>query len=508
MARNISSVHADFAKRQIQWSRIRDALEGQDEIKENGEAYLKKPSAMTVSEYTAYKDRAQFFPVAERTLRGMSGLVFRHNTQFKLPPRLEELTECATTDGHSLTVMAEQVVNELLSIGRYGLLVDFPEATPNSTALPYIATYTAENILDWTSAFVEGKRQVVRIVVKDDFDNNDDANDVAEQRLELVINEDGVYEVRKWTSSTAVASSDKSATSFVLTSSTVPQIGGKPLKAIPFVFINPYDLRPEVEKPPMLDLVDVNVGHYRNSADYEHALYLTAQPTPWISGQLQESNKPTAIGSGAIWYLPEGAQAGMLEFQGAGIEAQRKAMEDKENRMAALGARMIHEGRARNEASDTAKMRGKSEMSLLTNVVNMAEAGILKALKIAAEWVGANPKEVEVRMNRDWVAVMMDSNTLNALVKAWQAGAISHDTLYSNLQRGEIASLERSFEDEKDMIEDEGGDLALGMNALMVQAAQQPPGKPGQQPGGQPAPGPGGAQPKPAALTGNQGDDK
>jgi hypothetical protein len=85
-------------------------------------------------------------------------------------------------------------------------------------------------------------------------------------------------------------------------------------------------------------------------------------------------------------------------------------------------------------------------------------------------------------------------------VKAWQAGAISHETLYANLQRGEIAPLDRAFEDEKDLIEEEGGDLAVGMQALMLQAAQQPPGKPGQQPGQPPAPGQGGAQPpKPPA---------
>lgn len=478
MTRDISHTHADFARRQIQWSRIRDALEGQDEIKDEGETYLKKPSAMTATEYVAYKERAQFFPVAERTLRGMSGLVFRNKTQFKLPSRLDELKEAATTDGHSLEIMAEQIVNETLSVGRYGLLVDFATEVADSTAVPYIATYTAENICDWTSSFINGKRQVTRIVLKDDFDADDSTNSVAEQRLELLINVDGNYEVRKWTSATATSSKAGTVAAFALTSTIVPTVRGKPLKSIPFIFINPYDLRPEVEKPPMLDLVDVNVGHYRNSADYEHALYLTAQPTPWIAGQLDAATRPTAIGSGAIWYLPEGATAGMLEFQGAGIEAQRKAMEDKENRMAALGARMIHEGRNRNEASDTAKMRGRSEMSLLTNVVNMAEEGIEKALRIAAEWVGANPKEVEVHLNRDWVAVMMDSNTLNALVKAWQSGAISHQTLYDNLQRGEIASLDRDFEEETQLIEDEGGDMSAGINQILALAGQQPPGAP------------------------------
>lgn len=484
MPRSVASVHSDFTRRTIQWARIRDALEGQDEIKENGEAYLKKPDGMTQANYDAYKDRAQFFPVAERTLRGMSGMVFRHAAQFELPARLEPLREAATTDGHSLEVMAEQIVNEVLSIGRYGLLVDFPSGNTTATSIPYIATYTAENITDWKVQFIDGLRTLTRVVLKDDFDGDDeDVNDSAEMRLELIINQDGNYEVRRWIAAGAKHASDKAeSATWIMKDATVPTVNGKPVKRIPFVFINPYDLRPEVEKPPLLDLVDVNVGHYRNSADYEHALYLTAQPTPWVAGSINEQNKPTAIGSGAFWILPEGATCGMLEFSGAGIEAQRKAMEDKENRMAALGARMIHEGRNRNEASDTARMRGKAELSLLTNVVNMAEAGMYRALRIAAEWVGAKPDDVDVKLNRDWVETRMDANELTALVKAWQSGAFSHQTLHENLQRGELIPVDRTYEDEKEMIEEEGGDLGLGLNQLMNAAAVQPPGqKPGQQ---------------------------
>ena len=157
-------------------------------------------------------------------------------------------------------------------------------------------------------------------------------------------------------------------------SSFQPVVNGKNEVSIPFFFANAYDLRPTTCKPPMLDLVNMNLSHYRNSADYEHALYLTAQPTPWIAGNLDEQKKPKSIGSGTIWYLPEDATCGMLEFTGAGITAQQKAMDDKEDRMAALGARMINDGKNRNETTDTARMRGRSEVSLLTSVVNMAQA--------------------------------------------------------------------------------------------------------------------------------------
>lgn len=504
MARTVGTIHSDYIRRQVQWARIRDALEGSDEIKENGEAYLPRPDGMTQAAYDAYKARAHFYSVAERTLRGMSGMVFRHAAKFELPSRLEPLREAATTDGHSLEVMAENVVNEVLSIGRYGILVDYPTGNTSATSIPYLATYTGENITDWKVQLIDGLRTLTRLVLRDDFDADDeDVNDSAEQRLELVINEDGNYEVRRWIAAGANKSTSKDQKSvFVMTDATVPTVGGKPLKRIPFVFINPYDLRPEIEKPPMLDLVDVNVALYRNSADYEHALFLTSQPTPWVSGSITEENKPTQIGSGAFWILPEGAQAGMLEFAGPGIQAMERAMEAKKDELASLGARMINEGRNRNEASDTARMRGKGELSLLTNVVNMAEAGIERALRIAAEWVTGRPDDVEVKLNRDWVETKMDSGSLTALVKAWQAGAMSHQTLYENLQTGEIAPMDRSFEEEKDLIEEEGGDLGNTLMQGLIAAGQQVPGQPPQQPG-QPPKKPGEPEPGNEEAAGN-----
>ena len=173
MPRDVSTVNAKFSQRSVQWSRIRDALEGSDEMKGQGERYLPKPDGMTATAYEAYKRRAHFYPVAERTLRGMSGIVFRIPAQFKLPTRLEPLREAATTDGQSLEVLAEQIVNEVLSIGRYGLLLDYPEGNTSSTSIPYLATYTAESILDWKVQLIDGKRELTRVVLSEDFDEDD-----------------------------------------------------------------------------------------------------------------------------------------------------------------------------------------------------------------------------------------------------------------------------------------------------------------------------------------------
>jgi hypothetical protein len=454
---NITDTHADFAQRTIQWRKIRDVIEGEDQIKDQGQAYLPKPSGQTTAQYKAYVARASFYPVGDRTLRGLAGMVFRHQAALEMPERMDEMRENLTTDMYSFDVLTEEVVRELLSVGRYGILVDFPMQVASADTLPHFATYFAEDIVNWRQAFIEGKKMLTRVVLRDDIDNTF-GNDTV-RYLELLLNPAGLYTVNVWQAQVTQGSSvTKGGTrEFTKTSSTIPEINGKPLNFIPFTFFNPYDLRPGIEKPPMADLASMNVAHYRNSADYEHALFLTACPTPWIAGGLDEATKPKSIGSAALWTLPENTKVGMLEFSGMGLMAQQKAMDDKENRMAALGARMIKDNSVvRQETSQTSSMRGRGEMSLLTSVAHMTQAGLEQAFKWAAEFVGASPDEIKVIINRDFVDARLDAKDLEALVKTWQSGAISRDTMHRQLQKGEIIEPSRDVDEEKELIDSEG----------------------------------------------------
>lgn len=477
---SITDWHADYAQRTVQWTKIRDVIDGEDKVKDQGQTYLPQPSGMgDPNLYSAYKTRSSFYPVAERTMRGLSGMVFRHQPILEITERMEPMREALTTDGYSFEVLAEEVTREVLTIGRYGILVDFPIYNASSAVLPHFATYFAEDIINWEQQFVLGKKVLTRVVLRDDIDNTFGEDAVV--YLELILNSAGLYEVRRWESQVIDLKGSNgvgTTRNFVVTSVVVPLVNGAPLNRIPFVFINTYDMRPELEKPPFLDLVNVNLAHYRNSADYEHALYLTAQPTPWIAGQVDAANRPKSIGSGTIWLLPEDAQVGYLEFSGAGVKSQREAMQDKEGRMAALGARMIKDMSSSQETAETARLRGRGETSLLTNAVNMTTQGLRKAFRIAAEWVGSNPDDVDVRLNRDFIETRLSPEEIGALVKAWQGAAISRTTMHENLQKGEIIPPDRTMEDEKDMIEEEGGGL-LGL----MPTPGAPPSAPGAEPG-------------------------
>ena len=53
---------------------------------------------------------------------------------------------------------------------------------------------------------------------------------------------------------------------------------GQPLTRIPFQFIGWENNDETPDLPPLYDLSIINLAHYRNSADYEEACYITGNP--------------------------------------------------------------------------------------------------------------------------------------------------------------------------------------------------------------------------------------
>jgi hypothetical protein len=446
-------------QRLAQYRKIRDCLEGEDQVKDQGQLYLKKPDAMTTANYEAYKERAQFYGAAESTLRALVGLALRKDPVIKLPARLEPLRLSATNDRAPLSVMIEQMVREVMSMGRFGLMLDFPQSNTTVLTPPHFVTWTAESIEDYKVAYNDGQLELTQVILA-----SDEALDGDQIFLELCL-EDGIYRIRRF------IEKGVNESRLDVGEEIIPIIKGRPLTFIPFIFVSDKNLTPNDEKPPLLDLCNLNLGHYRNSADREHAMFLTATPTPWIAGNLSADKVPTCIGSGTVWNLPEGTQVGMLEFQGPSMTAFRELMGEKLDQMASLGARMLSASMNRNETTSTATQRSRSELSLLQSVVVMTEAALTRLLRLAADWMGENPDDVSVTFSRDFIEVTMDPAGMVAQMKLWQSGAISRQTLYENLQQGEVARADRSYQDEKDLIDEEGGDMSP-LVALLPDPAQ------------------------------------
>jgi hypothetical protein len=130
----------------------------------------------------------------------------------------------------------------------------------------------------------------------------------------------------------------------------------------------------------------------------------------------------------------------------------REALRAKESMMATLGARILAPEKRQVETAQTAAIHRAGENSVLASIAQSISIGLTHCLEWMANWAGYDP-EVSVRLNKDYLPNSMTYQDVQALVQSWQAGAISHETLFDNLVKGEIIREDVSFDDEKERIE-------------------------------------------------------
>lgn len=88
--------HRTYDKNRAYYDRIDDALEGQDAVRANAVTYLRNMPGMSKDSFSAYSRGGSYYPTAERTLRGMTGLALRNAPRIDLPNRLEPMRASAT----------------------------------------------------------------------------------------------------------------------------------------------------------------------------------------------------------------------------------------------------------------------------------------------------------------------------------------------------------------------------------------------------------------------------
>lgn len=441
----LSDRHTEYEQYAGQWRRVRDCIAGEDAVKGSTTMHLPKPENMEPGQYDAYITRAMFYGATGRTLAGLSGAVFRKSPLVQVPDRLREALYNITLTGVPFNTFAQRVVEETLALGRYGVMVDRP---PAEDGRAYMRGYPAESITSWRTRDVDGKAVLDQIILSEKANKIADdgfGSEEYERYRVLELDEENKYRV-------SVYVEGRDLDTFLLDDQYEPTKRGERLDYIPFQFFGPTDLSPDVEKSPLIDLANVNISHYRTSADLEQGNYLTSQPTPYITGMRADNIGDFPIGSGAMWLLPEGATAGMLEYKGAGLSYLENSLTRKQGMMAQLGARLLEDQKRAVEAADTVRLRSSGESSVLANLANSCSMGLNQALQWIIDWEGADPMAVEVQLNTDFLDTRMEPGEMRELVAAWQSGAIPTDDLIYNLQRGEILRPDFTIDEVKDML--------------------------------------------------------
>lgn len=460
---SVKSQHPEYTKMIDKWTRCRTVAMGQDAVHEAGPEYLPMLVDQEQGEYDAYKMRATFYNATWRTVAGLQGMLFRKPAVVKMPETVEKLAEDVNMSGESLHMFAMTAVEECLIIGRYGVFVDYPAIDLQTMTAadakrlnlrPLLKGYMAESIINWKVGIVKNAVTLTMLVLTEEVQvpNGEFAVQFKTQYrvLDLApIAEGGpnFYRVRVY----EVNDKDED----ILISSVYPVINGQNLDFIPFYFVGADSVSWEIDEPPLIDLVDINLSHYRTNADYEHGCHFTGLPTPIISGYTpSEKNEKFYIGSTSAWVFPRpDAKAHFLEFTGQGLTALKDNLDRKEKQMAILGARMLEGQQNRGASENTTTLNLGGEQATLSSLSECVSIGIERALVTFALFSGVKDAKVKYRLNKDFFPMPMTALTLTALVAGWQNGAISYETLFDNLQRGEIIDIDKTVQEELDKMD-------------------------------------------------------
>lgn len=478
----VNSTHPDYDEHLPAWLRARDVMAGEDAVKMAGVKYLPRLDSQTDEEYAAYKARAAFFNATARTAEGYIGLVFRRPPFIKtsegkgLGVALSEFVNDADMLGTPLVGYAKNVVNEVITVGRAGTLIDWEDEVENRV---YASLYASENILNWRVERINGRNIVTMVAlaergVRNGERGTKDGDGFVEETVEQVpvlrlVEEKSERSKKGQTAKRRMncvveiwqreeKKNKREKQEWKLIETRIPLRLGKPLPLIPFVFHGPNHSQPIVEKLPLADIIAVNLDHYRLDADYKHGVHFTALPTAWVSGF--DKAATLRIGSSTAWVTETpGATAGFLEFTGQGLKTFERAMDRDERLLAVLGSRLLEGQKKVGETAQAIELRQSGENSILANIAVNVSASLTQVLRWAHWWNSTeeSPEDVSaeqvlVELNTDFSTKGLSALEIQAIVAAWQANAISRETMTDLFRRGEVLPEGRTNEEEAKLI--------------------------------------------------------
>lgn len=453
----VSTKHPQYELYRPVWDKTRDAVKGAVAVKDKRQVYLPVPDSERADSkrYAQYLKRAVFTNFTGRTKNALVGAAFRKEPIYELPPVLEYLIDDASGDGLGLTQLAKDELSNLLECGRTAMLVDYPQADDNLSAeqvalldlKAHIIPFTAESVINWKTDTVAGRRLLTLVVIAESYIEASDefGHESKTQHRVLRLREDGY---------TQQLYRDEEP----FTDEFYPRkANGSKWMEIPFLFVGSKNNDSTIDDAPMADIADVNIAHYRNSADYEESCFLTGQPTLFITHSLsvdqwQEYNpEGIKLGSRSGHVLGETGSANLLQANPNNLAME--AMKAKESQMVAIGARIITD-RGNNETAEGARIRFASENSVLGDVVGNLSDALSTCIYWAGEFMGAPEGEYYAEINREFYDKTVDPQMIMAMTTLLDRQIIGTQDIFDRLKSAGLIDSERQLMDVQEELTD------------------------------------------------------
>ncbi|URC15371.1 portal protein [Paraglaciecola Antarctic JLT virus 2] len=450
---------------------VRDCVKGSSAIKsarrtdsaENegihnlmGSQYLPVPnpndnSQDNIDRYIAYKMRACYINFTGYTKDGLLGMVARKPTEVELQPSIEYAVDNIDGSGMSLQGLTQSVISNLLEAGADGLLVDFAVSdggnllqTAGLRAM--IKEYPAESIINWRYTTINNVDVLTMVALAEEVEKiSDDGFSVVDCTYTrvLLINEDGNYIQRVYNEDDELMVNREGESDIFVT-----KLDGTNCKEILFQFVGSENNDSTPDKSPLYDVAEVNIAHYRNSADFEDSSFLVGQPTPVFSGLTESWVKSMMkggiqIGSRAGILLPVDGKAELLQANANIMPAE--GMDRKEAELVKIGAKIISD-KGGVETAEAAKIKFAGQNSKLGVVIINTEMAFQRCFGWMMDFMGGEGENI-FNVNKQFYDATINPQLLIAQMQLMDRAIIAKSDVRNVLRKGGMISHDRSDED-------------------------------------------------------------
>jgi hypothetical protein len=447
----------------------RTLMGGTKAMRDAGREYLPQEPAESAQNYDNRLSRSVLFNVYGQAVEDLTGKVFSKpvHSQDDVPEDMASWLENIDLAGNDLNTFAKKVFEDAFHGVSY-ILVDYPRVMTSGTleeerkagARPYCVHVPCQNLIGWKSARINGVETLTQVRIREmsvEADGEWGEKAVCRVRvLDLKPGAEGEPRCFFTVWEPVKDAQGKETWRINMEMSGIMSIGLIPMVAV-------YTKRTDfmAGKPPLADLADLNCLHWQKWSDQNQIEHVASVPVLFFTGFTPtESGKPAVTEIAASKMLtdtnPE-ANLRYVEHSGAAIGANRESLKDLEDRMAKMALDPMVTRPGNVTATATSVDTAKASCPLQAWAWELQDS-LERMLQYMGAWVGKKPEECGgINVNSDFGLSVTDM-TLAEMTQAYQAGLLSRQTIWAEMQRRGRLSDDFNAEEEMDRLMTEARD--------------------------------------------------
>lgn len=427
------------------WHLVDSVMGGTESMRKAGKALLPQEEGESDKAYEMRLNRSTFYNRFSKAVRNASGKLMANGFHLTetVPENIAVMLEDADQEGRDLNQFLSEVCEEAMAKGVSYVLCEYPiveglltrEEEILAGVRPYLVHIPPQKIFYWEVR--NRKLEVIRF------------------HEEVIIDNEEICQIREITPYSWAIYRRNEKSIWTLYSE-----GASTLGIIPIVSFYTRRTGFMSARPPLEDLMHVNIAHWQSSSDQRHILHIARVPILFGTG-LEDGI--FEIGPNRLIRAEQGAELKFIEHSGKSIEAGSADIKALEEQMEQLSFSPTLQTGPGIQTATAHAIDSAEAQSTLQLVRSMWEDSANLLLSYFAKWMNIDIQQPAVTLVLPDTQKLTPSEGIGELSKARISGDISRQAYLVELVRRGILNEEFNQEEDALLIDQEAKELMINI---------------------------------------------